>query len=207
MLDFLDEVAQKPVVLIQSSQTLVRGLVLLNCAGGCTNNKAIVDDWRIKLLLPLLWFIDFWLKQRPVTFTFFERARQRVKTKKHYDVYILVLLVKTEEQFTVYANNESVDERLIIREAATNEGALDAFVLIVTGPSGLNPVQLMPSISIPVLVLWGDEDPFTPVDGPVGKYFSSLPSQLSNVKLIVLEEVGHCPDDDRPDLVHGKLLP
>ncbi|KAH9781860.1 hypothetical protein KPL71_008640 [Citrus sinensis] len=75
------------------------------------------------------------------------------------------------------------------------------------GPSGLNPVQLMPSISIPVLVLWGDEDPFTPVDGPVGKYFSSLPSQLSNVKLIVLEGVGHCPHDDRPDLVHGKLLP
>jgi hypothetical protein len=28
--------------------------VLLNCAGGM-NNKAIVDDWRIKLVLPLLW--------------------------------------------------------------------------------------------------------------------------------------------------------
>ncbi|GAY66864.1 hypothetical protein CUMW_252230 [Citrus unshiu] len=65
----------------------------------------------------------------------------------------------------------------------------------------------MASISIPVLVLWGDEYPFTPVDGPVGKYFSSLPSQLSNVKLIVLEEVGHCPRDDGPDLVQEKLLP
>ena len=103
--------------------------------------------------------------------------------------------------------HELTSKLQIIREAATDEGALDAFVLIVTGPSGLNPVQLMPSISIPVLVLWGNEDPFTPVDGPVGKYFSSLPSQLSNVKLIVLEEVGHCPDDDRPDLVHEKLLP
>ncbi|GAY34977.1 hypothetical protein CUMW_283010 [Citrus unshiu] len=141
ILDFLNEVIPKPTVPIgnsvgslacviaasESSQTLVRGLVLLNCAGGM-NNKAIVDDWRIKLLLPLLWFIDFLLKQRPIASAIFER------------------------------------------------------------PPGPNPVQLMPSISIPVLVLWGDEDPFTPLDGPVGKYFSSLPSKLSNVKLIVWME-------------------
>ncbi|GAY34267.1 hypothetical protein CUMW_282470 [Citrus unshiu] len=159
ILDFLDEVVKKPTVLIdilqlacketlaQSSQTLVRGLVLLNCAGGM-NNKAIVDDWRIKLLFPLLWFIDFLLKQRPIASAIFERVKQ-----------------------------------------------------------GPNPVQLMPSISIPLLVLWGDEDPFTPLDGPVGKYFSSLLSKLSNVKLIVLKGVGHCPHDDRPELVHEKLLP
>ncbi|URD80673.1 alpha/beta hydrolase fold [Musa troglodytarum] len=65
----------------------------------------------------------------------------------------------------------------------------------------------MPKISIPVLVLWGDRDPFTPIDGPVGKYFSSLPSNLPNIELHVLPGVGHCPHDDRPDLVHEKLLP
>lgn len=77
----------------------------------------------------------------------------------------------------------------------------------MTGPPGPNPVKLMPRISIPVLVLWGDQDPFTPLNGPVGKYFSSLPYQLSNVRLYVLEGVGHCPHDDKPDLVHGNLLP
>lgn len=95
----------------------------------------------------------------------------------------------------------------IIREPACDGGALDAFVSIVTGPPGPNPVQLMPSITLPVLVLWGDQDPFTPLDGPVGKFFSSLPAKLPNVSLFVLEGVGHCPHDDRPDLVHGKLLP
>lgn len=95
----------------------------------------------------------------------------------------------------------------IIREPANDEGALDAFVSIVTGPPGPNPVKLMPRISIPVLVLWGDEDPFTPIDGPVGRYFSSLPSQQSNVSLFVIKGVGHCPHDDRPELVHEKLLP
>ncbi|ESR55174.1 hypothetical protein CICLE_v10021643mg [Citrus x clementina] len=208
ILDFLDEVVKKPTVLIgnsvgslacviaasESSQTLVRGLVLLNCAGGM-NNKAIVDDWRIKLLFPLLWFIDFLLKQRPIASAIFERGKQRETLRN-------ILL-------SIYANKESVDETLveIIREPANEEGALDAFVSIVTGPPGPNPVELMPSISIPLLVLWGDEDPFTPLDGPVGKYFSSLLSKLSNVKLTVLKGVGHCPHDDRPELVHEKLLP
>lgn len=95
----------------------------------------------------------------------------------------------------------------IIKKPANDEGALDAFVSIVTGPPGPNPVQLMPRITLPVLVLWGDRDPFTPLDGPVGTYFSTLPAQVPNMSLFVLEGVGHCPHDDRPDLVHEKLLP
>lgn len=208
ILDFLAEVIQKPTVLIgnsvgslacviaasDSSQTLVRGIVLLNCAGGM-NNKAIVDDWRIKLLLPLLWLVDFLLKQKGIASAIFERVKQRENLRNILS--------------SVYGNKESVDEELveIIREPANDPGALDAFVSIVTGPPGPNPVQLMPKISLPVLLLWGDEDPFTPLDGPVGKYFSSLPSQQENVKLFVFEGVGHCPHDDRPELVHEKLLP
>ncbi|XP_072964997.1 uncharacterized protein [Typha angustifolia] len=208
MLDFLEEVIKKPTVLIgnsvgslacviaasESTGDLVRGLVLLNCAGGM-NNKAIVDDWRIKLLLPLLWLVDFLLKQRGIASAIFERVKERENLKN-------ILL-------SVYGNKDAVDEDLveIIKRPADDEGALDAFVSIVTGPPGPNPVSLMPKLSLPVLVLWGDQDPFTPLDGPVGKYFSTLPSKCSNVKLHVLEGVGHCPHDDRPDLVHGQLLP
>ncbi|MED6109693.1 hypothetical protein PIB30_036057 [Stylosanthes scabra] len=90
ILDFLEEVIKKPTVLIgnsvgslacviaasDSSKELVRGIVLLNCAGGM-NNKAIVDDWRIKLVLPLLWLIDFLLKQRGIASAIFERVKQR----------------------------------------------------------------------------------------------------------------------------------
>lgn len=60
----------------ESSRGLVGGLVLLNCSGGM-NNKAIVDDWRIKLLLPLLWLVDFLLKQRSIASAIFERVKQR----------------------------------------------------------------------------------------------------------------------------------
>ncbi|KAF5205706.1 Alpha/beta hydrolase protein [Thalictrum thalictroides] len=208
ILDFITEIIRKPTVLIgnsvgslacviaasESTNDLVRGLVLLNCAGGM-NNKAIVDDWRIKLLLPLLWLIDFLLKQPSIASAIFERVKQRENLRN-------ILL-------SVYGNKEAVDEILveIIKAPAEEEGALEAFVSIVTGPPGPNPVEVMPKISIPVLILWGDQDPFTPLDGPVGRYFSSLPSQLPNINLSVLKGVGHCPHDDRPDLVHEKLLP
>lgn len=49
---------------------------MLNCAGGM-NNKAIVDDWRIKLVFPLLLFIDFLLKQKGIASFIFERVRKR----------------------------------------------------------------------------------------------------------------------------------
>lgn len=209
ILDFVNEIIQRPTVLIgnsvgslacliaaaeSSSRSLIRGLVLLNCAGGM-NNKAIVDDWRIKLLLPLLWFFDFLLNQRRIATFLFDKVKKRDNIRNTLT--------------SIYGNKESVDDDLveIIREPADDEGALDAFVSIVTGPPGPNPVQLIPKLALPILVIWGEEDPFTPIDGPVGKYFSSLPSQSPNVSLFVLEGVGHCPHDDRPELVHAKLLP
>ncbi|KAB8509367.1 hypothetical protein FH972_025407 [Carpinus fangiana] len=112
ILDFLDEIVQKPTVLIgnsvgslacviaasESSRSLVRGLVLLNCAGGM-NNKAIVDDWRIKLLLPLLWLFDFLLRQRGIASAIFQNVRKRENLKS-------ILL-------SVYGNKEYVDEELV----------------------------------------------------------------------------------------------
>lgn len=68
---------------LESNKGLVRGLVLLNCSGGM-NNKAIVDDWRIKLLFPLLLLIDFLLKQRPIASFIFERVRQRYVSNQLY---------------------------------------------------------------------------------------------------------------------------
>ncbi|XP_073043631.1 uncharacterized protein [Primulina eburnea] len=208
ILDFLDEIVQMPTVLLgnsigslacviaasESTNSLVKGLVLFNCAGGM-NNKAIVDDWRIRLFFPLLWLIDLLLKQQRIASSLFNRIRQSNNLRN-------ILL-------SAYGNKENVDEDLveIFRKPAEDEGALDAFVSIVTGPPGPNPVQLMPNINLPILVLWGDRDPLTPIDGPVGQYFALLPARLPNVNLYLLEGVGHCPHDDRPDLVHEKLLP
>eukprot|EP00250_Pteridium_aquilinum_P016782 c23291_g1_i1 orf=340-1560(-) len=208
LLDFIKEVICKPTVLIGNSigslactivaaeapQGLVQGMALLNCSGGM-NNKAVVDDWRIKLFLPLLWLIDFLLLQKWIAARLFQRVQARENLRNVLQA--------------VYCNKEAVDDELIevIAKPAQDPGALDAFVSIITGPPGPSPIGLMSKISVPVLVLWGDKDPFTPIDGPVGKFFSGLPATQSNVQLRMLQDVGHCPHDDRPDLVHKELLP
>ncbi|KAL6215854.1 hypothetical protein ACLB2K_015281 [Fragaria x ananassa] len=85
--------------------------------------------------------------------------------------------------------------------------SVGSLACVISASESKQGLQLIPGLSLPILVLWGDEDPLTPLDGPVGKYFSSLPSQQSNVSLSVLQGVGHCPHDDRAKLVHDRLLP
>lgn len=103
-------------------QPLVKGLVLLNCSGGM-NNKAIVDDWRIKLLLPLLWLIDFLLKQKAIASAIFERAKQRYNS---LDQLLRICNCKCQQLISflcrenlrnvllsVYGSKESVDDTLV----------------------------------------------------------------------------------------------
>lgn len=208
LLDFMREIIGGPTILLGNSigslaallacaeapQGAVAGLVLLNCAGGM-NNKAISDDWRIKLALPIFWTIDWLLLQPRIAKTLFNRFRSNAN-------------VQTVLQ-SVYSNKGAVDAELVelIIRPADDVGALDAFVSIITGPPGPRPESLVPKINHPILILWGDEDPFTPFDGPIGKYFRNLPNVIPSVSFVELSGVGHCPHDDRPDLVHASLVP
>lgn len=62
-------------------------------------------------------------------------------------------------------------------------------------------------VDVPMLFLWGDADPFTPMDGPIGRFFRSLPETRDDVTFTVIPDCGHCPHDDRPDLIHAEMLP
>ena len=63
------------------------------------------------------------------------------------------------------------------------------------------------TIRVPLLLLWGDRDPFTPIDGPVGKYFRALPETRPDTVFTIVPDCGHCPHDDNPKAVHAHLLP
>ena len=54
-----------------------------------------------------------------------------------------------------------------------------------------------------------DKDTFVPLDSPAGRLFEGMQRKRdgSGYKFEVLEDVGHCPHDDRPELVHQHLLP
>ncbi|GJP57017.1 hypothetical protein CLOM_g16057 [Closterium sp. NIES-68] len=205
---FVSEVVRCRVVLVGNSigslvalaaaaalpEEVVAGVVLVNCAGGL-NNKAIQDDWRIRLALPVFLLIDCLLSFPPLATAIFNRVKTR-------DNVASVLRA-------VYCNHEAVDDELVqlICAPADDPGALQVFIAVLTGPPGPRPEQLMPRIAAPLLLLWGEQDPFTPLDGPVGRFFSLLPQQRPRTTLVTLPHCGHCPHDDQPLAVHQALLP
>jgi pimeloyl-ACP methyl ester carboxylesterase len=177
----------------------LKGVVLMNCAGGMNNAATLDDDWRVKLAYPIFALINALLKIKPVAEFLFNKFRNK----------------ETIESVLrqVYGDKDSVDEDLVdlIHGPSCTPGALEAFVSILTGPPGPRPEQLMPELlqaQVPLLVMWGEEDPFTPLDGPVGKYFlDKLSGEYDFVTKQILPSTGHCPHDDRPELVHDRLIP
>ncbi|CAI6012771.1 unnamed protein product [Closterium sp. NIES-65] len=206
--DFVSEVVRCRVVLVGNSigslvaltaaaalpSEEVAGVVLLNCAGGL-NNKAIQDDWRIRLALPLFLLIDWLLSFPPLATAIFNRVRTRNNVAS-------VLRA-------VYSNPDAVDDELVQLICAPEEdpGALHVFTAVLTGPPGPRPEHLLPRIEAPLLLLWGEQDPFTPLDGPVGRFFSHLPQQRPLTTMLTVPLCGHCPHDDQPVAVHQALLP
>ena len=96
-----------------------------------------------------------------------------------------------------------------ITAPAESPTALKVFVKILTADAGRTPDQFWDDVSCPIRFVWGDEDPFTPLEGPYGIYFSELcanskdPDQLS----MAIVRAGHCPHDDNPTESNAASLP
>lgn len=65
---------------------------------------------------------------------------------------------------------------------------------IIAGPGGPRPQSLVDGVKCPILLLWGDEDPFTPLDGNVAQFFCELSDKKADVELFELEGT-HCPQN------------
>jgi len=101
-----------------------------------------------------------------------------------------------------YKRDDAVTDELvnIILEPAKDEGAVDVFVAFIRYSQGPLPEDLLPILPCSALVLWGTDDPWEPID--LGREFV----KFSTVKkFIPLEGVGHCPQDEAPELVNPIL--
>ena len=61
--------------------------------------------------------------------------------------------------------------------------------------------DLLPQITIPMLLIWGLQDKMIPP-----KQAKAIASLNSRLKLIELENAGHCPHDEYPELFNALLL-
>ena len=89
----------------------------------------------------------------------------------------------------------------IIAAPPQDRGATEAFIALsrrVSRPEFCPPMKkILPKISCPILMLWGEKDRFVPV-----AIAPKLAKTNPKIKLQILPKLGHCPHDEDPALVY-----
>lgn len=101
-----------------------------------------------------------------------------------------------------YRRPEAVTDELIdmLMIPAKEKGAADVFCAFTRYSQGPLPEQLLPLLKCPTVLLWGTEDPWEPV--AMGKELAKIPTVD---EFIPLEGLGHCPQDEAPEVVNPIL--
>ncbi|CAM6126519.1 unnamed protein product [Calypogeia fissa] len=207
--DFTQEFAEEGAILVGNSigslavlsaaamldDKAVSGVVLLNCAGAMNRKGLEKDDALLRAISPIFIAVEYLLQRPKIANYLFNRFR----SKKN---------VKTILSEQAYHNKEAVTDQLvdILHHPSEDPGALEVFVKVFINEPGPRPETLMPQINVPLLLLWGDKDRWTPANGKVANYFRKLGEERGTVFVEVLPDVGHCPHDDRPELVAERMF-
>ncbi|KAM7502858.1 hypothetical protein LguiB_001762 [Lonicera macranthoides] len=98
-----------------------------------------------------------------------------------------------------YHDSSQVTDELVeaILLPGLEPGAADVFLEFICYSDGPLPEELLPQVKCPVLVGWGDKDPWEPIE--LGRAYADFDSVES---FVVLPNVGHCPQDEAPHLVN-----
>jgi len=178
------------IVVLQAAVTspeLCRGIVILNCSLRLLHeSKRSSLPWYRQIGTDLLQQV---LGNRTIGYFFFA---QLAKPKVIRNIL---------EQ--AYHREEAVTDELVdlLYQPALEEGAADVFLAFTRYSSGPIAETLLPLLTCPTVIFWGDKDPWEPIE---------LGRELGNYStvedFIPLEGVGHCPQDEAPDLVNPLLL-
>jgi pimeloyl-ACP methyl ester carboxylesterase len=99
-----------------------------------------------------------------------------------------------------YARPDAVTDELIemLMTPAGDRGAADVFLAFTRYSQGPLPEDLLAVLPCPALMLWGEDDPWEPIE--LGRNLA----KFSCVdQFIALEQAGHCPQDEVPDQVNA----
>lgn len=98
-----------------------------------------------------------------------------------------------------YHDTSQVTDELVekILLPGLEPGAVDVFLEFICYSDGPLPEELLPQVKCPVLVGWGDKDPWEPID--LGRAYGDFDTVED---FVVLSDVGHCPQDEAPQLVN-----
>ncbi|HHP7231160.1 MAG TPA: alpha/beta fold hydrolase, partial [Xenococcaceae cyanobacterium] len=197
--DFISEVIGKPVVLVgnslggyaalclaaQKPESAV-GLILINSAGPFSDSepqtqqkplqKTVRDLTRAILLQPWASYLLF----------------QYVRRKS--------MIRKTLKQ--VYLDHNAVTERLVeeIYRPSCDPGAPQVFAAVFKSPQGAKIDRLLQQLRCPLLMLWGEGDPWINARERGEKFRQYYPNLVEYYL-----QAGHCPHDEVPEQVNNLI--
>ena len=108
--------------------------------------------------------------------------------------------------YQVYRNREAVTDELVemLYQPSCDPGARQVFASILTAPPGPSPSELLPKLELPLLVIWGADDPWTPITG--AKIYEQAKENGKNIKIVPISGAGHCPHDEVPEIVNHQVI-
>ncbi|MFN6561161.1 MAG: alpha/beta fold hydrolase [Nostoc sp. ChiSLP01] len=175
------------------------GLVLLNSAGPFSESQPTPEPEALQSqiqppkqsssLEKLLGDSVKWMFQQPLAqLLLFQYVRQRW------------VIRQTLEK--VYLDKSAITDQLVeeIYRPAYDPGALDVFVSVFSTPQGEKVDTLLKELTCPLLMLWGEADPWMNARERSRKFRQYYP-QLTEHFLTA----GHCPHDEVPDKVNQLL--
>ncbi|MFM2302838.1 MAG: hypothetical protein RLZZ135_241 [Cyanobacteriota bacterium] len=197
--DFCREVIGAPTILVGNSigcivalqaavtePSLAISVALLNCSLRLLHDrKRETMPWYRQWGTPILQSV---LGVKAIGGLFFRQLAQRQVVRK-------ILL-------QAYCRSTAVTEELIdiLMAPASDPGAAHVFLTFTAYSWGPLPEDLLPQLSCPAIAIWGAADPWEPID---------LGRQLMNVstvrEFVELPNIGHCPQDEAPELVNPIL--
>jgi pimeloyl-ACP methyl ester carboxylesterase len=210
--DFITEVIGEKAVLAGNSlggyaclclaaqhPDVAAGLVLLNSAGPFSENQTSSEPEALQpeiqppkqtdTLQKLFGDAVKWIFQQPLAqFLLFQYVRQRW------------VIRQTLEK--VYLDKSAITDQLIeeIHRPSNDPGAMDVFASMFSTPQGEKNDVLLQQLTCPLLILWGEADPWMNARERSKKFRQYYP-QLTEYFL----QAGHCPHDEVPNQLNPLL--
>ncbi len=176
------------LMVIANHPEIAAGGVLINCAGGLSHRPHELNP-PLRLVMGAF---NRLLRSKITGKVLFNRVRQKGQIRRSL--------------MQVYRDRTAVTDELVdlLYQPSCDAGAQQVFVSILTAPSGPTPAQLLPKVKCPLLVIWGEADPWTPING--AKIYQELSAQGQPVQVKPIANAGHCPHDEAPDKVNPLII-
>ena len=197
IIDFCNEIVQKPVLLVGNSIGAVialnaserisngcKGVVLIDCA------QRTMDDKRLGEQSLVMRFI------RPVMKTL---VRQRFLSERIFKNAANPNFIKKILEIA-YPSGNNIDEELIkiLYKPTQRVGAAEAFRGFINLFNDHLASDLLKNLKIPVYLIWGEKDPWEPIDE--AKSWAREYKCIQSLDVIL--NAGHCPHDEKPEEVN-----